>query len=286
MSDDGDEPSAVETQDADGPVEQAPETGEETDRTRDGDRETEGTADADGAQEENEEELPAVDEDLVERVETADSETLAGEMAALQSRADEAESALASRQERVEELESKLKRERADFQNYKKRMDERRAAERRRATEDLVGRLLDVRDNLARALDQDEDAEVRDGVESTLGQFDRILADEDVERIEPAPGDEVDPQRHEVLTTVASDEPAGAIADRYRPGYEMAGKVLRPAQVTVSEEEAAAADDDGATGPADDAAGDEPGDGEADAAEADDDESGPESDEDRDRREE
>jgi molecular chaperone GrpE len=98
-----------------------------------------------------------------------------------------------------------------------------------------VERLLDVRDNLQRALDQDDDADIRGGVESTLRQFDQELEREEVGRIEPAPGDETDPQRHEVLMRVASDQPEDAVADVHRPGYEMGGKVLRPAQVTVSE---------------------------------------------------
>ena len=55
------------------------------------------------------------------------------------------------------------------------------------------------------------------------------------ERIAPDPGDEVDPQRHEVLMRVASDQPADAVAEVHRPGYEMGGKVIRTAQVLVSD---------------------------------------------------
>jgi len=115
--------------------------------------------------------------------------------------------------------------------------------ERQRATEDLVGRLLDVRDNLARALEQDEDADIRGGIESTLVQFDEELDRENVEVIEPDLGAEVEPQRHEVLITVESDQPEDTVAQLHRPGYEMAGKVLRPAQVAVSD--GSLADDDG-----------------------------------------
>jgi molecular chaperone GrpE len=98
-----------------------------------------------------------------------------------------------------------------------------------------VERLLDVRDNLERALSTDADTDIRGGVESTLAQFDRELDRENVEPIEPAVGDTVDPGRHEVLATVPSAEPADTIADVHRPGYEMAGKLLRPARVTVSD---------------------------------------------------
>ncbi|MDX1744697.1 MAG: nucleotide exchange factor GrpE [Halobacteriales archaeon] len=139
------------------------------------------------------------------------------------------------RDEEIAELESRLKRTHADFQNYKKRVERREEQLRQRATEDLVSRLLDVRDNLARALDQDADAEIRDGVEATLASFDRALGDEGVTAIEPEPGDEVDPTVHEVVMRVAGSRPDGTIEEVYRPGYELGDKVLRPAQVTVSE---------------------------------------------------
>ena len=115
-------------------------------------------------------------------------------------------------------------------------MEKRQAEEKQRATEDLVTRLFDVRDNLQRALEQDEDADIRDGVEATLRQFDDVLDAEGVEVIDPEPGQEVDPTQHQVLARVESDEESGAIADVHRPGYEMGEKVLREAQVTVSEE--------------------------------------------------
>ncbi len=138
-----------------------------------------------------------------------------------------------------DELESRLKRTAADFENYKKRQAKRREQEEAAATEDLVSRLLDVRDNLARALDQDADdiEQVREGVTLTLNELDRVLDAEGVAQIEPDPGDPVDPVRHEVMLRVDSDQPAGHIADVYQPGYEMAEKVIRSAQVTVSDGE-------------------------------------------------
>jgi len=177
-----------------------------------------------------------VDGELGERVAEADPEELADEIAALRERAEDAEDRAAEAEERVEELESKLKRKQADFQNFKKRMERKQERERERATEDLVERLLDVRDNLVRALDQDEDAEIRPGIEKTLDQFDRVLDAEDVRAIDPEPGEAVDPERHEVLMRVDSEHPAGTVEGVHRPGYEMADRVLRPAQVTVAEE--------------------------------------------------
>lgn len=173
-------------------------------------------------------------DDLVARVAAAD-EILAAEVDELKNRVEELETDLAERIEQIDELKSRLKRERADFKNYKKRAKERESEIRERATEDLVERLLDVRDNLVRALEQEADADIRDGVEATLSTFDRILEDENVGGIEPSPGDDVDPERHEVVMRVDDgDQPDGTIEEVYRPGYTLAGTVVRPAQVAVS----------------------------------------------------
>jgi molecular chaperone GrpE len=165
----------------------------------------------------------------------AHDEELAEEVERRAERVDELEADLAEREAELEDVTDRLKRTRADFQNYKKRAERRREELRERATEDLVERLVDVRDNLVRALEQDEDADIRDGVEATLAAFDRVLDDEGVEAIEPHPGDEVDPTRHEVMMRVDSDQPEGTVASRYQAGYEMAGSVIREAQVTVSD---------------------------------------------------
>ena len=200
-------------------------------RERDGDSPT--------LDDELDEELAEADLDgaLVERVESADAESVARELAALRARVDALESQLEDREAELDEVTSKLKRKQADFQNYKKRTEKRREQERQRATEDLVERLLDVRDNLLRALDQETaDADdIREGIETTLTQFDRVLDEENVDVVDPEPGETVDPHTHEVLMRVDSDQPEDTIAEVHRPGYVMAEKVLRPAQVTVSE---------------------------------------------------
>lgn len=182
--------------------------------------------------------------DLLDRVADAADEQLAREIAALRARITDLETTVEAREatieaerEDAEDIRSRLQRKQADFQNFKRRIERQREQERERATEDLITRLLDVRDNLRRAVEQDAGTDIREGVESTLQEFDRVLAEENVAEIAPEPGDEVDPQRHEVLMRVDSDHPPETIAEGYRPGYEMGGKVLRPAQVTVSDGE-------------------------------------------------
>jgi molecular chaperone GrpE len=175
-------------------------------------------------------------ESLAERVREHD-EDLGDEVADLQARVAELEDDLAEAEAEVEDLTERLQAKQADFQNYKQRAKQRQEDIKERATEDLVERLLDVRDNLGRALDEESgDVEsLREGVKLTRKEFDRVLDAEGVSEIAPEEGAEVDAQRHEVMMRVDSDQPEGTVADVYRSGYEMGGKVLRPAQVTVSD---------------------------------------------------
>ncbi|RAW45658.1 nucleotide exchange factor GrpE [Halorubrum sp. 48-1-W] len=171
----------------------------------------------------------AVEPTLADRVAEHD-EALAEEVADLESELDE-------RREEVDELTGKLARVRADFSNYKQRAKRKREEIRERASEALVERIVPVRNDLKRALDQEDGSDIRPGVESTLGKFDEVLADEGVEPIEPEPGEAVDPARHQVMLRVDSDQPDGTVHEVYEPGYEMGDRVIIEAQVTVSDDD-------------------------------------------------
>ena len=161
-------------------------------------------------------------------------EALAREVAAMEADLAETREALRERDEEVEELTSKLARVKADFSNYKERAKRKQEEIRERASESLVERIAPVRNDLLRALDQEEGSDLRPGVKSTVEKFDEVLADEGVESIEPEPGAEVDPARHQVMLRVDSDRPEGTIHEVYEPGYEMGDRVLSEAKVTVS----------------------------------------------------
>ena len=197
--------------------------------------ETEGTdADSDDADAETEADaLGTTSTKLVAEVATDDAQLATD----LEAHLAELESEKAEAEARADDFESRLKRKQADFQNYKKRAKKRQEQMKATATEGLVENLLDVRDNLKRAVEDDHEnvESVQEGVEMTLKELDRVFADEDVSEIDPEPGAETDPQRHEVMMKVESDQPKGTVADVYQPGYEMGEKVLRAAQVTVSD---------------------------------------------------
>lgn len=182
------------------------------------------------------EDEPVDPEAFVEAVAEAD-EALGEEARALVDHLDDLGERLDEARSEVEELTSRLKRTHADFENYKKRIERRRNEAEREATRRLVDRLVDLRDNLQRAVSIDEQTaeDLIEGVKLSLNDLDRLLDAEDVELVTPELGDEVDPHRHEVMLRVASDEhPEGTIAEVFEPGYLHGDRVLREAQVAVS----------------------------------------------------
>ena len=203
-------------------------------------------------------------DELEERLKARDQEV--AEQAV---RIEDLEGQLDAKDEQVQELTSKLKQTQADFQNYKKRRDRQEEEIRERATEDLVERLLDVRDNLRRAIDADaQDLEgLTEGVKMTLKEFDRVLDAEGVEKVDPEPGSTVDPTEHEVMIRTESEQPEGTIAEVYQPGYRMGEKLIRSARVTVSEGPPADADEPEADASEDAPGTDEPPESEPEAVE-------------------
>ncbi|WP_096391736.1 nucleotide exchange factor GrpE [Halopenitus persicus] len=175
--------------------------------------------------------------DRVADLDDEDAAEIAEAVAELEDRVADLEAETEAQAAEIADLTDRLKRKQADFQNYKQRAKRKQESIKERAAEDLIERILPVRDNLQRALEQEEGADIRPGVESTLEEFDRVLDDENVEPIEPDPGTEVDPTRHQVMLRVDSDQPAGTIAEVFQPGYELGESVIREAQVTVSADE-------------------------------------------------
>lgn len=161
----------------------------------------------------------------------AEVEELRNELDGSKERVEELESELEEREERIEELESRVKRVRADFQNYKKRAERDKEEFAKYATADLVSDLLEVKDDLERALENELE---REGVELVHRKLVDILEDEGVERVETE--GEPDPEKHEVMMRVESEgHSEGEIVDVYEDGYVMRDRVLRTAKVSVAE---------------------------------------------------
>ena len=127
-------------------------------------------------------------------------------------------------------------RERAELENFKKRMQREKAEALRFASEPLIRELLPVVDNLERALEHDSGngQSVLDGVRLVLKALLELLDRHGVKRID-AVGEPFDPSRHEAMAQVVSaeHEPNQVIA-QHHSGYLLHDRLLRPALVTVS----------------------------------------------------
>lgn len=142
---------------------------------------------------------------------------------------------LEAAQNEIAELKDKLLRTHAEMENLRKRTQRQIADAHKFGVEKFATALLDVVDNLERALDAEEgnEAAVREGVRLTLNSWHDMMKNFEVERID-AVGEEFDPHRHEALSQMPSDEPEGLVIAQHVPGYTLHGRLIRPAKVLVS----------------------------------------------------
>lgn len=138
---------------------------------------------------------------------------------------------------RRDEYLDDVRRARAEFENYRKRMLREAQQMRSAGTAELAGKLLDVLDDFDRTLDAaqtSEDEGLKRGVELVYGKLVEVLRGAGLRRIDEA-GVTFDPQRHEAVQQVPADEPVDepVVEEILRPGYEMAGRVIRAAMVAV-----------------------------------------------------
>jgi len=103
----------------------------------------------------------------------------------------------------------------------------------------LVLELLPVLDNLDRtihaAVQHRGDPALLEGVRMTRAQLESVLLRYGVEKIEAAAGAPFDPAIHEAIgvAPVADPRANGVVTQQHQPGYQFAGRLLRPAKVLV-----------------------------------------------------
>lgn len=139
---------------------------------------------------------------------------------------------------RAEEYLDSLKRERASFQNYRKRVEHERVEQQRMATGNVLMKLLPILDDFHRAMDAIPDEQRNEwfeGVALIQRKLERFMQDEGVTEID-ALGQVFDPNFHEAVG-VDGDTGAesGTVTQVLQRGYKHGDRVLRPAMVRVAE---------------------------------------------------
>lgn len=148
----------------------------------------------------------------------------------------------------LDEAVEARKRALADFANYQRRaaQNERQAALGGEAN--VVRSILGVLDHFKMALDQDQQQmtveQLLGGIRIVRDELVRMLETFDVQPIDPAVGDEFDPNLHQaVLHQPARDIASNGIVSVLQAGYKMGDIVLRPAKVSVATPDEEADDD-------------------------------------------
>ena len=142
----------------------------------------------------------------------------------------------ALRQEK-DALQDRLLRTAAEFDNYRKRIDQNRREQADALAAEALADLLPIIDDLERALQAPTSGEAdsfRKGVELIYRQMLELLRKRGVKTIE-AVGEDFDPRFHEsVMSEVSSDHREGEVLQELRRGYTLGDRLLRPAMVKVA----------------------------------------------------
>lgn len=145
-------------------------------------------------------------------------------------------------------LKEQILRYAAEAENTKRRAEREANDARAYAIQKFARDLLGVADNLSRALAHEPadtgDATVKNfvlGVEMTEKELQGAFDRNGLKRIAPARGEKFDPHKHQAMMEVAGAEvAAGGVVDVMQPGYELLGRLVRPAMVTVAAKAAGA----------------------------------------------
>jgi len=136
-------------------------------------------------------------------------------------------------EQHIADLENQLKRAVADYQNLERRISEGRSEMVAYIGAELLRKLIPTLDHLEQALggtsEQEKESGWFKGVELAVKEFKQVLAQEGLDEI-PAEG-QFDPSLHEAVDTREGEH--DRILEVVRKGYNLNGKVIRPAQVVV-----------------------------------------------------
>ena len=143
---------------------------------------------------------------------------------------------IAALRQEAEECKRKWYAVTAEYENYRRRTQNQASQRYTEGRNDVVAELFPVGDNLERALSACADEKTRQGLEMVLKSYKKVLEGEGIEEIDPT-GQPFDANVAEAIMAVpsADGEEAGLVRQVYVKGYKRGGKVLRYAQVIVTQ---------------------------------------------------
>jgi molecular chaperone GrpE len=180
-----------------------------------------------------------MDEAVEVEVEKSDESLDAAEDIEIVEKSEEADQEKEALLAELEDTKTRLLRTQADFDNFRRRSRDEKAAAAKYRAKDLVESLLPVIDNFERALavevNDDHSKSVLQGLEMVYRQFKDALEKEGVEEINSV-GEPFDPHYHQAVMQVQSEEyESNVVVEVLQKGYQLKDRVIRPAMVKVSE---------------------------------------------------
>lgn len=141
--------------------------------------------------------------------------------------------------EKVEELEDRVKRQMAEFDNFRKRTEKEKTAMFETGARSVIEKILPVVDNFERGLasvsEEEKDGALALGMQMIYKQLMTELENLDVKPI-PAVGEEFNPEFHNAVMQTQSDEfESGVVAQELQKGYTYRDSVVRHSMVAVVE---------------------------------------------------
>jgi len=145
---------------------------------------------------------------------------------------------LENTREKADEYLDGWQRSRAEFANFKKRVEKEQAQVYQNAAGSIIKKYLDVLDDLERALqnrpEEGDGAHWAEGIDLIYRKFLTILECEGITRMDTE-GMFFDPTLHEAVTSEEDEQfESGQIIEVLQQGYKLGDRVLRPAKVRVA----------------------------------------------------
>ncbi len=124
----------------------------------------------------------------------------------------------------------------AEYENYRRRTQNQAAQRYQDGRNDVVSALFPIGDNLERAIAACADEKTKEGLDMVLKSFKKVLENEGVEEIDPV-GKAFDADTMEAIMAMPAEEgeESGMVKQAYLKGYKKGDKVLRYAQVIVTQ---------------------------------------------------
>ena len=172
---------------------------------------------------------------VLEDAEETAPEQEASEQEASEQAAPEQPDELAELQKANAELSDKLLRQMAEFDNFRKRTTREKEEIGAVSRSKCIAEILPVLDNFERAmLTECADTEFKKGMEMIFKALNDALKKMGVEEV-PAEGQTFNPEMHYAVSTVENEElGSNVVSSVFQKGYQMNGKVIRPAMVVVA----------------------------------------------------